>query len=232
MKKETPKPKSKLTLFIWLGGIIITVLVIFCVGYFLILPTLSKNSDINSKLELEKAKTAKIDQSLDLLKSLDKKKIASLSLFLDSFIPAEIDMLHFATLNEIVARDAGVQISTIQLTQSKLNKTAKPTQKSSPMVTITYKSNFESLLTLLNYWFLADQIVGVNDVVITGQSGGIVNYTISYAFPKTKAVDQATIEDSLNLSNKQIDKLQALQEKVKYIATPSAHPLGSKNPFR
>lgn len=247
MKKEKPEPKPKLAAVILLGSIAITLLISSSVGYFLILPTFIKNSNISQEIKTEKAKAAKIDQSLLVLRSHDKGKIADLSLFLNTFIPAEIDMLHFATLNEIVAKDAGAQITTIQLSQAKLKlsekpaptssgtsttaKPAKTTQIATPTITVTYKSNFESLLKLLDYWFLADQVVGVNDIIITGQSGGVVSYTITYEFPKATVVTKATVDDALNLTSKQIDNLQALHQKIKYVATPSANPLGNKNPF-
>lgn len=236
MKKDTSETKSYKSLLINIGLAIMTLIVSGAIGYFLILPAFSKLSKVNQEISVEKAQADKINQSVSNLKSQDKTTLATLSATLRGLIPTEIDMLHFASLNEVIAKSVGAEISNIQLSKSipKSAKTAdtKAVQTIALSVISTYKSNFDSLLNLIRAWMQADQEVGIKTILISGDTSGIVTYTVTYDLPTSPISTIVTVDDQLSLSKKQIDELKAVKSKIIYTATPSAKPLGKDNPFQ
>ncbi len=236
MKKDTSETKSFKPMLINIGLAIMTLIVSGAIGYFLILPTFSELSKINQEISAEKAQADKINQSVSNLKSQDKTTLATLSATLRGLIPTQIDMLHFASLNEVIAKSVGAEISNIQLSKS-IPKSAKTADTKATIQTIalsvisTYKSNFDSLLNLIRAWMQADQEVGIKTILISGDTSGIVTYTVTYDLPTSQNSTTVTVDDQLTLSKKQIDELKAVKSKIIYTATPSAKPLGRDNPF-
>lgn len=244
MKKEEEQvSNSLLPKLILVGAAIATIAIVVAVGFFLIYPTFTAVSSVNQSLDSERAKLAKIEQAINSLKTQNKTVLTNLTKFLDILVPNQVDMLHFATLNEIVAQKSGAQITNIQLSKGKTAISAKDSTKTSAAnskqtsqtagtsATVTYNSNFDSLIKLIKFWFLADQIVGVNNIVISGQSSGVLNYTIIYDLPNSSKTTPAVVDDSTVLTKQQIEELKIIQNKVIYTATPSAKPLGKENPF-
>ncbi len=241
-KEQTSK--SLLPTLILVGSVFGTLLIVGAIGYLLIMPTFTNLNKVEQEIKLQTAKLDKIDQAVNTLKAQDKDLLDGLARFYNTLVPENIDMLHFATLNEIVARESGAQITAISLSKG-LTTTAQPQagsttgaaasstapQSAPTSVKVTYRSNFTSLLNMLKYWFLADQIVGVQGLTISGEADGIITYTVSYDLPKGAIVANSSIENPTVLTKKEIEEFQNLKKKIIYTATPSANPLGKDNPF-
>src|SRR3990172_12000098 len=226
MKKDTNGTKSFKPLLINIGLIVLTLLVSGLIGYFLILPTYSQLASINQNIAAEKSNASRIDQSITFLKNQDKSTIADIARTFQGLVPEQIDMLHFASLNETIARSVGVEVLSIQISKAippkgTQTKTAPaPSQVSALTISGTYKSSFDSLLRLIQAWRLADQEVGVKSILISGVASGIISYTVTYDMPTSKPNPAATIDDQLSLSKKQLEELQAIKNKIIYTATP------------
>lgn len=237
MKKDSTETKSLKPLLINVGIAIFTLIVAGAIGYFLILPTLTQLTTINQSMENEKRQADKIGQSISNLKNQDKVTLATLSATFKSLVPPQIDMLHFASLNESIAKSVGVDISSITISKAVSPKSSKtavavtPTKTAALNIVSSYKSNFDSMLNLIRAWMFADQEVGIKTIVISGDALGIVSYTVTFDFPTSQPASAATIEDQLTLSKKDLEELKAVENKIVYTATPSAKPLGRDNPF-
>ena len=221
-----------------IGLVIFTIVVSLSIGYFLILPVFTQLTEINQSISIEKTNADKIGQSIANLKSQDKSTIAEIADTFQGLVPFQIDMLHFASLNETIAKSVGVEVVGIQISKavplksSKVKAVATPSQVSALTIAGTYKSNFDSLLNLIRAWEKADQEVGIKTIQISGDASGIISYTVTYDLPTSKTSPIATIDDQLTLSKKQLDEMLSIKSKIIYTATPSAKPLGTSNPFQ
>lgn len=228
-------------------AILATVLLVGVLGYFFVYPSIGKISKASSDLAAEKAKVAAIEGSISQLQSEDKVRLGKITKFLNVLIPEKLDMLHFASLNEVVADAAGVAVTNITIsksapnaaapapTTSKAPTTAAPTTQPSVQVApttvaVTYLSDFDALLRLIRYWSLADQLVGIKSITINSGTSQI-SYTVNYDLVTSPAATGATVEDHLTLSEEEKKKIEKLQDSVIYTATPSANPVGKENPF-
>lgn len=217
--------------------------------YFIALPNFQSLSQLNTEINAEKVKAASIDKSIINLKSQDKEVLAALEKFLQTYVPGTVDNLHFATLNEAVSKAAGVTVTNIQISSGKGAKTdtaapastteaasgtkqSQTNQTAAVQIAVTYNSNFDSLLRLINYWKLADQLIGVKSLDISGVTDEFINYTIYYDLPTSPAVAKAVVEDNLVFTKEQAKKLQELKNNILYTATPSSQSVGKSDPFK
>ena len=191
----------------------LAILLTLLIGISLIMlvawPNITSIGQLASSVKEENAKLTAINSSVDLLRKEDKQRLEGLVAFLDQLVPEKVNNLHFATLNEQVSQAAGVSVVNIQISagakpaakttvttapgvstsKGSTSKTPVQTSQVATMsIAVTYSSNFESLLTLLKYWNLADQLVAVKEVNISGVSDGVLNYTISYDLPNSSWV--------------------------------------------
>lgn len=210
----------------------------FLLESFVVFPSYSGWNQNQDQLKIEKQTAEKITNSVAILNSLDKNKIASIKAFLDTLIPEQFDSFHFASLNEVVSAAAGSTITSLTITKGAGGaKTAtgvgQTSQKVATVVNISYTSDFDTLLRLIKYWFVADRLVGPTQITITGKAGSsILSYTISYQLPLAPVTPVATVDDNLSLTPVQISKLEELRSSIIYTATPSAKPVGKDNPFQ
>lgn len=204
-----------------------------------------------AELESEQARLTALTDSISTLSREDKNRLESLVKFLHQLVPETVDNLHFASLNELVAEAAGVTVNTIQISKGaapsvKPVTTAKGVEtsgKASPTVpvqtsqvaavsiAVTYTSGLDSLLNLIKYWTLADQLVGIKDININAIDATRLNYTVSYELPTAPKIQKATVEEKLTLTEKQKKKIEELNSRIIFRATPSAQPVGKSNPF-
>lgn len=215
-------------------------------------PSFSSLGQVATEIEAEDTKLAGINASTAFLSKEDKKRLESLKAFLEQLVPEKVDLLHFATLNELVSQAAGVTVNNIQITKGSSAATKAPvttapgiktsgaatpstpvqtSQVAATNVSVTYTSGFDSLLALIQYWVLADQLVGIKDLNISGVAAGSLNYTVNYELPTSPAVQKATVEDKFSLTEEQKKNLEELKAKIIYTATPSANSVGRSNPF-
>ncbi len=241
--------KSLIGPFLKLSSPVIIVLSTFltffiggAVGYFLIVPAFNKLSATAAEGNVQKQNLSEINRSITFLSNQDKSSLVVEKNFLDSLIPDQVNIIHFASLNEIVSAAAGVSVKTIQLSQGVSKTTAsgstttsttgQTSQNASDNVTVTYSSGFDSLLTLIKYWRAADQLVGITKVNINADTTGVLNYTVTYELPTATQSTKATITDRVSLTAVQKDAIDKLKDTILYIATPSANPIGKDNPFK
>lgn len=233
-----------------IGGLLLSGLLLVFIAW----PSFNSIGQVNTEIETESSKLSVISESIAALSKEDKERLENLVTFLAQLVPEKVDMLHFATLNELVSDAAGVTVSNIQIsmgaaktttaspaaattvTESAQTNTTAPTPApatpaSAVSVAVTYSSNFDSLLSLIKYWSLADQLVGIKEINISGVADGRLTYTINYELPVAPATAKATVEDKLNLTEAQKKQLEDLQIKIIYTATPSANAVGKSNPF-
>lgn len=238
MKKDESENKSIKPLLINIGLGFVTLLVCGSIGYFLILPSLTNLNKTSQEVSTEKARADRINLSVAGLRSQDKKTLATYSAMLKSLIPEQIDMLHFASLNESIAKSVGVSIESIQLSKA-VAKNAVPTagseskgvQTAPVTILASYKSNFDSLQKLIKAWLQADQEVGIKTVQISGNASGVISYTVTYDLPTSSAVSAATIDDQYSISKDEIAEIRKIQDNIIFTAAPSEKPLGRSNPF-
>ncbi len=227
-------------------SIVLTLLVVTLLSVLVILPSFNSITSASGEIELAKSKAASIDQTVALLNQEDQETLKQLISFLELYVPEKIDDLHFATLNEAVAAAAGVTVSSIQISKGAVGAstpppqapvsgegatTTPPVQVAQPSVSVTYSSDFNSLLNLISFWSLADQLVGIKELNISGVAGQTIDYTIDYQLPTSGPAQVATIEDRLSLTKEQKDRLLKIKENITYTATPSANTVGKSNPF-
>jgi hypothetical protein len=236
------------------GSSVITLIVGGVLLAFVAWPSLGSVGEVTSQIDSEKAKLAAINNSIATLAKEDKDRLAALTAFLQQLVPEKVDNLHFATLNELVSQAAGATVNNITIakgtaTTSQPNtavttepgvessKTTPPTtagpvtEVTSVTVAVTYSSNFDSLLNLIKFWALADQLVGIKDLNISGLSGEVLNYTINYDLPSSAKTPKATVEDQIQVTEEQKKNLEDLKARIIYTATPAADPVGKNNPF-
>lgn len=205
---------------------------------FVILPSFDSWNKSKQELTTQNQRVDQIKASIANLTGLDKERITFLKAFVDTLVPDELDSFHFASLNEVVAKAANVTVTSVQISKGAGGTTTAigkgQTNQTAPTnVTVTYSSDFDSLLTLIKYWVVADRLVGPTTIMITGQAGNpALTYTLGYQLPIAPKVTAATVEDPSLLTPSQIAKLEQLRAKVVYTATPSTKPLGKDNPFQ
>lgn len=226
-------------------SIVFTLLVVVLLSVFVIWPSFDSITTVSEELDLAEIRVDNINQTISLLKQEDQETIKQFVNFLDQYVPEKIDDLHFATLNEAVADAAGASVSSIQIskgasaaatstpaeTSGEGQASTPPVQVAQPSVSVTYASDFDSLLKLISFWSLADQLIGIKELKITGVDGQTINYTIDYELPIAGALQTAVVDDRVFLSKEQKERLQEIKDKVIYTATPSANSVGKDNPF-
>ena len=225
--------------------VLVTILaIVLVVGFsyllesFVILPSYGTWTSSQNKLNQEKQKVEQIKNNVDSLKSLDKNKIAQIRNFVDILIPDQFDSFHFASLNEVVSKAAGVTITAVSISQGAGGSTTSAgkgqTNQTSPAsATVTYASDFDSLLRLIRYWQVADRFVAASTITITGQAGAKqLTYTLSYQLPVSATTSPATVDEKVVLTATQTAALEKLRDSILYTATPSANPVGKDNPFQ
>src|SRR3989304_617772 len=221
-------------------SILVTLVISTCLVMFVAWPNITSFGKLADNIKDADTKLSSINSSVAMLGKEDKKRLESLVVFLNQLVPEKVDNLHFATLNEQVSQAAGVSVVNIQISAGKAPavktpvttapgvSTSKDTKSKTPVqtsqvaamsVAVTYSSNFDSLLTLLKFWSLADQLVAVKDINISGASEGILNYTISYELPSSPISQKATLDDRLSLTETQKKQIEDLKAKVIYTAT-------------
>lgn len=221
---------------------------------FMILPVFGDLNKVNLEIETQKQKVSEIKKTIAFLNSENKNKLTSYTKFFDQLIPGQLDMPHFASLNEVVSAAVGAEVKSITIVKGvpKKAQTQNPSastgtagstptasttttlvQKAPTTVNVTYNSNYDTLLNLIDFWRKADQLVGVSLVKANAESNGVLNYTIEYFLPVSESTTtKATIGEKIQFSQKEKDKIDELRSKIIYFATPSAQPLGKGNPFR
>ncbi len=226
-----------------IGASLVAVLLSIPIVMFLILPGLDELNKLNLEIDIQKQKAEEIKKTIALLNSESKSKLSDYSRFFDQLIPGELDMLHFASLNEVVAAAIGAEINTISISKGVVpnqttappagtTATTAPVQTAPTKVTVTYRSSFDVMLDLINSWKEADQLVGVSLIKATSDSSGVLNYTIEYSLPVSAAVAKATIGEKIQFTEAEKDQIDDIKSKIIYFATPSAQPLGKNNPFK
>lgn len=218
--------------------------------FFLIMPGVEELGRVNQEIESQKIKLEEVKKSIAFLSSQNKENLEGYTEFFNQLIPGQLDMLHFASLNELVASSAGAVVEKIIIskgldpstttttppppaTPAATAPTTTPAVQTAPTtITITYRSSYDSLLSMIDIWTKADQLVGVSLVKTVGQPDGVLNYTIDYTLPVFSADTKATISDRIQFSPADKEKLDDLRSKIIYFATPSAQPVGKNNPFR
>jgi len=231
-----------------IGASVLAVLLSIPIIMFLMMPAFDEFNDVNLEINTQKQKAAEIKKTIALLNSENKNKLASYTGFFDQLIPGQLDMPHFASLNEVVAAAIGAEIKSITISKGVAPKkapvragtsgststkaTTTPVQKAPTTVSVTYSSSYDVLLILIDAWRKADELVGVSLVKANAQTDGVLNYTIDYFLPVSEtAVKKATIGEKIRFSRAEKDKIDELRSKIIYFATPSAQPLGKDNPF-
>jgi hypothetical protein len=234
-----------------IGGIALVVLASVPIVLFMLMPTFTELGQVNQEIDTQKAKTAEIKQTISFLSTQNKTSLKGYSDFFDQLVPGQLDMLHFASLNEVVAAAAGATVEGISISKGVTPSTGTgatpppaPTEGSSAPTTtpivqaaptkviVTYISNYDTLLNLIDFWTMADQLVGVTLIKATAQANGVLNYTIEYTLPVAVGDSKATISDRVSFAAGEKEKLDDLRGKIIYFATPSSKPVGKDNPFQ
>src|SRR3989344_1938025 len=200
-----------------IGASVLAVLLSIPIIMFLMMPAFDEFNDVNLEINTQKQKAAEIKKTIALLNSENKNKLASYAGFFDQLIPGQLDMPHFASLNEVVAAAIGAEIKSITISKGVAPKkapsrtgtsgststkaTTAPVQKAPTTVSVTYSSSYDVLLILIDAWRKADELVGVSLVKANAQTDGVLNYTIDYFLPVSEtAVKKATIGEKIRFS--------------------------------
>lgn len=254
MKELTAKlaslPDKAIAVLGVIGTLIVSGLLLLLVAW----PSFGSLGKVATEIEAENTKLTVINQSIDVLSKEDKGRLEKLTKFLERLVPEKVNNLHFATLNELVAQAAGTTVNSIQISKGSPPKAGTSTtvttapgvktsgeaapsipvqtsQVAAVSVAVTYSSGFDSLLNLIKFWALADQLVGIKDINVSGLDGSLLNYTINYELPTSPVVQKATIAENILLTEDQKRKIEDLKTRIIYTATPSANPVGKSNPF-
>lgn len=233
-------------------AIVLTLLISGLLLYLMAWPSFNNIGTNSTDIKVEEARLTAVTESISMLSKEDKSRLESLVSFMQQLVPETVDNLHFATLNELVAEAAGVTVNGIQISKGAAPSSSKavttapgvetsgkaapatPVQTSqvaAVSIAVTYTSGFDSLLNLIKYWTLADQLVGIKEVNISGVAAGSLNYTVSYELPTSPKIQKATVEDKLGLTEAQKKKIEEIESRIIYTATPSANTVGKSNPF-
>lgn len=251
MKELKEKLKKLPSVLVIAVGLIFTLGISFALIYFLILPTFFEMSKSSEEIKTKEGKLIAIKQSITTITSVNRKDLQDYGSFFSNLMPAKLDMLHFASLNEKVAQAAGATVQGITIAKAPVAPTPTPapaptTGSSNAVATpapavptapevkinVTYSSNFDSMINLVKIWTMADQLVGITDIKVDSQSGGVLGYTVTYTLPTTIGETKATVDDILSFSAKDKEAIEKLESQVIYTATPSAKPVGKSNPFQ
>jgi hypothetical protein len=224
-------------------GTLITLVVSLGLIYFFLLPVSSGLSNSSDQIKDKKDKLNFIKESTNVLASVSNEEITELGGLLENLVPSNLDMLRFASLNEKIASSANVSVRSITITKIpaaqelptgfeegsvpvEQNITPLPTK-----VSVTYSSNFASMVTLVKLWAKADQFVGINSVAISSQVSGPLTYTITYDLPTSRPEGVATIDNFENITVEEKEMIKKLGSSFVFTATPSSKPVGKNDPF-
>lgn len=248
MESLTKSLKGASTSLVLILAFVVMLSLSILIEFFLVLPTFANLGKTNAEIETKKEELQSLKSTVSLLRNQDKQGLAEIERLLKNFVPETLDLLNFATLNEKLAQTAGATVVSLTVTQPKTtapsnvttapgvvtgnpstSTTAVPTPQTNQVAPITisssYQSSFNSLLSLLTFWFEVDRLVGVKDINITSQVGtGQLTYTVTYDLPTGGSSAKATVSDRVGLTEAEREKFEKLGDNINFVASPSANP--------
>lgn len=229
-------------------------------GFFFVLPQFKILGESQQKTEDLRTRLAKLTTNVDSVKSLDTAQIGSYLATIGSFLPDKNDYLHFAQLNDQLANEAGLRVTSFTISAALKTSPAAPAANASgsiggagssgtstpaapkpPVVAaasgynvvVSYSGSYEGLLNFLKNLHNLDRAVGVSRILITATSGGS-ELTISTTFflPLAKlGLGTVSSENIILLTSSDSDFLNNLQSQIQFNAVPANSALGKANPF-
>lgn len=240
-------------------GFIVTILTVSLLGYSFILPQFNSLGENQKKTTDLESKLSVLNKNIVAIKSINQENLAKYRSVIDSLVPESEDYLHFANLNDQLSANLGLGVSgftisigknpnspsstapstasTGALPGSAVTKTQTTAQPSTPAslgynVVASYTGNFTAIETLLRNLKNLDRAVGVSKITFSSTESDL-SASITYFLPLTANDQVGVSSDSLvTLSSSDINVLTSLTGSTKFIAKPSAKPLGKNNPFQ
>lgn len=237
-------------------GFIVTAVIIGLLGVNFILPEFSALSINQQQTARLLAKDQKLAANIAQLKNLDKSDLTTYQKTLDSFFPENNDYLHFATLNEALAKQFGLTINSLTLAVASpvsatptaganasgsvgggsaiAPTTSLPSTTSSGYyVLVSYKGVWSQILNLLTSLKSLDRAtVGSKALFSVPDTSGQIAVSVTYFLPLSASSTVSASSDSfVSLSEKDKTFLTTLQSEISYRAKPATDPVGKNNPF-
>src|SRR3989304_9002864 len=117
MKKLTEILKKPLALII--GGLAVTIVISLLVATLFILPQVSDWNKAQETVVTTQSKVDSLTKNINLVRQSSGTDLEGFSELLSLFYPEEGDHLHFATLNESLAANFGVEVTSVAISAAK-----------------------------------------------------------------------------------------------------------------
>ncbi len=247
----------KKPIFAILFGFLFTALLCSLMVFGLIMPGFSswqEGTKANKDLE---TKVSKVSQNITLAKGVNDSERKSYTEVMDIFYPVAADYLHFATLNENLAAQMGVSVTSFTNAQTSSSAAAAKAPSIGPAagssssssssaasvapaatlssiyVSVAYKGQFESVESFIRNLTKLDRLIGLSTMVFTKvENTNEITANATFTLPlSAKSTAASTSEDIqlLSLEDKKI--LEEIKSKIEFFANPADTPIGKTDPF-
>lgn len=242
--------------FFLLGiGLLLTVTVVIFLALYIILPSFDDYNKTKSGNDELRIRLNSLTRNLTNLSSINKNEESGFLTLMNNYYPNEADVFRFASLNEQIAADSGLTITSFSASVGAGNSSFPPGGNASgsigsgsngakPTLTlpvtngystqIFYKGNYANFLNLLGDLKKTDRLMAINKLSINPvDSSGPLSIGVNFVLPLSKESLVAASSDSfVPLSEKDRGFLNSLASDVKFRASPANAPLGKGNPFQ
>lgn len=255
--KNLGKFFKKTSVFIAVS-VTLTILLMFIIGMFLILPAVGSLSSSQVEKAQLKIQQENLEKSISITSSYDLDEINKFERVINNFLPEEKDTLRFIVLAQLIADFSGVSIDTLE---TKIDSTVVPTQPASPgaeasppetqgvgsggqlvgtvsntvansfVLKMTVGGTFGSIQKFIGNFQKPDRLIRISELVIAGEEDELTA-TVTFELPLGSKITSVNPGEDIQFTLAERESIQDIINNIKFSVTSAGGSLGKANPFK